>query len=212
MSAQDSPVYNISGALIFSAYIISALVLTVFIVYSLSSLYHKRFVAKNATQTKELGLRLQVFSALSVLSFSTLSYHMLNYLIVSYQSWAESNSIALPDWVVGGKGLLAGGGVRVKLHFWQWLTRSNLTKQFAKNMCGTYTRCWFDQQALLVLYIWQWLTSSTLFKDFAGTICGTNTRFWWTQQALLVTMGWSIFMSFEGLLCLPFHVVALMNR
>ena len=160
-------VSNISGAIIFVAYVISALFLTVFISYSLISLYRKNIHANDSKRGKELYSRLQIFLALSVLSFSTLSYHMLNYLLVSFQQWTETNKFALVFQTLGSWNLLFNSHERAKR------------------------------------FIWQWLTSSTLFRDFAETICGTSTRFWWTQQALLVTMGWSVYMSFEGMTFVP---------
>ncbi|KAL2052972.1 hypothetical protein ABVK25_006609 [Lepraria finkii] len=77
---QDAPLYNLSGALIFTAYAASALFLTGFIVSSLIRTYER------TRRKKDDGLHrnLQIFSALPVLSFSTLLHHMLSRLIVLY--------------------------------------------------------------------------------------------------------------------------------
>ena len=159
-SKLDTSLYNLSGALIFTGYVLSALFLTIFLTIHLTQ-KHYSLPPKKAQST--LHSRLQIFTALSVISFSMLSYNMLQYLIASYRTWAAEHSIPLPQRWSGEKGLLGAQDQRVQIH------------------------------------VWQWLTTSTLFQDFAQTICGDSARFWWTQQALLVTMGWTVFMSVEGM-------------
>lgn len=159
---QDAPMYNITGALIFSAYVLSALLLTLFIARSLLNLYQKLSRSEDRKPAQDLEKLLQVFSALSVLSFSTLSYHMLSYLIFSYKSWAKSNSVRLPQILLGQGGLLGSRDQRVELHVWQWLTSSTLFKDFAETICGTSARFWWTQQALLVTMGW------SVFMSFEG--------------------------------------------
>ena len=147
---QEPPLYNLSGALIFTAYVFSALFLTAFITRSLVIQYKKSSHKRKHGREKHI----QTFSALSVLSFSTLSYHMLNYLIVSYQAWSKSHGYHLPGSLFGSKGLLRTREQRVPLHIWSWLTTSTLFANFATTICSNNARFWWTQQALLVTMAW----------------------------------------------------------
>lgn len=161
---QDMPLYNISGALIFSTYVVSALVLTVLLCSSLIFHYRKLLKAEDAKRSIDLERRLQIFSALSVVSFSTLSYHMLSYLIVSYQSWAETSRVLLPQRVWGDAGLVGRRDQRIKLYIWEWLTSSTLFQDFAMTICNDSARFWWTQQALLVTMAW------SVFMSFEGSL------------------------------------------
>ena len=148
--SQEPPLNNLSGALIFTAYVLSALFLTAFITSSLGVQY------KKYSQKREHGREkhIQIFSALSVLSFSTLSYHMLNYLIVSYQAWSKRHGYQLPSSLFGSNSLLGTREQRVSLHVWSWLTNSTLFADFATTICSSNARFWWTQQALLITMAW----------------------------------------------------------
>ena len=170
--------YNLIGALIFSSYVISALFLSAFILQSLFSSRQKLIKVQNPNGNRRLGTRLQIFSTLSVLSFSTLSYHMLNYLIVSYTDWAIEKSIPLPRRLFGDAGLLGGGSQGVKIQVWQWLTSSTLFQDFAQSICGNGARFWWTQQALLMTMGW------SVFMSFEGQQTTTN-----DQSEILIIIG-----------------------
>ena len=148
--SQEPPLYNLSGALIFTAYVLSAVFLTAFISNSLRVQYKKFSPEREHEQEKHL----QIFSALTVLSFSTLSYHMLNYLIVSYQAWSKRRGYQLPASLFGFNSLLGTREQRVPLHSWSWLTESTLFADFATTICSNNARFWWTQQALLVTMAW----------------------------------------------------------
>ena len=148
--SQEPPFYNLSGALIFTAYVLSALFLTAFITSSLGVQYKKYSHKRKNGREKHI----QAFSALSVLSFSTLSYHMLNYLIVSYQAWSKSHGYQLPGSLFGTNSLLGTREQRIPLHIWSWLTNSTLFADFATTICSNNARFWWTQQALLVTMAW----------------------------------------------------------
>ena len=171
MSSTDekTPVYNLTGALIFTVYVISALFLTLFISRNLFSSYQKLVKNKESKRTAHFEKRLQIFSALSVLSFSTLSYHMLSYLIVSYRSWAQANDVPLPQQLLGDASLLGSHDQRVNLRIWTWLTSSTLFQDFAEAICGDSARFWWTQQALLVTMAW------SVFMSFEGLLPSRNT-------------------------------------
>ena len=164
MSVRDKeqPVHNLSGALIFTAYVISALSLTLLIAQNLYASHKKLKQSETSKVTRDLGTRLQIFTALAVLSFSTLSYHMLFYLVISYRGWARENGITLPQQLLGDRSLLGSEDQRVQLYVWQWLTSSTLFQDFAQTICGTSARFWWTQQALLVTMAW------TVFMSFEG--------------------------------------------
>lgn len=90
----------------------------------------------------------------SVLSFSTLSYHMLNYLIVSYQAWSKSHGYQPPGSLFGSNSLLGTQEQRIPLHIWSWLTNSTLFADFATTICSNNARFWWTQQALLITMAW----------------------------------------------------------
>ena len=160
----ETSFHNLTGALIFSAYVISALFLALFIIRSLFSSYHKLIKSQDSKKSSHLERRLQIFSTLSVLSFSTLSYHMLNYLIVSYSDWAHKNSFPSPQRLYGNASLLGSKGERVEIHVWQWLTSSTLFQDFAEAVCGDSARFWWTQQALLMTMGW------SVFMSFEGRV------------------------------------------
>lgn len=147
----DDPVYNLTGAIVFTAYVISALLISIFLVYNLTSTY----VSRQSWNHKEgIQRRIQIFAALSTLSFSVLSYHMLNYLILSYQEWAKERRIVVPQHLYGRNGFLGSQDQRVLVHVWMWLTTSTLFRDFAETICGNSLRFWWTQQALLVTMVW----------------------------------------------------------
>ncbi len=157
------PKYNLSGAIIFTAYVLSALFLTALIAYNLITAYRAlppSYLSRRNGRSP-IKSHIQVFLALTVLSFSVLSYHMLNFLIESYISWAKLWGVQLPLSVFGHNGLLGREGV--ELHIWQWLTGSTLFLDFAQEICGTWPRYWWTSQAL-------WATMGVnIFMGYHGT-------------------------------------------
>lgn len=162
----DTPLYNLSGALILSAYVVSALFLTTNITLSLIKIHvyspGSRSMTKHIDNEKtKLKSLLLIFSALAALSFSTLSYHMLNYLIVSYQAWATNRGSLVPHGLFGKNSILGPDG-SISLHIWQCLTTSTLFQDFAQTICGNTARFWWTQQALFVTMAW------SMFMSYEG--------------------------------------------
>lgn len=149
-NSQEPPLYNLSGALIFTAYVLFALFLTGFITNSLRVQYEQYSHRRKHGREKHI----RTFSALTVLSFSTLSYHMLNYLIVSYQAWSKRRGYQLPASLLGSNSLLGAREQRAPLHIWSWLTNSTLFADFATTICSNNARFWWTQQALLITIAW----------------------------------------------------------
>jgi len=159
----DMSTYNLSGAIIFTAYVASALFLTALIAYNLITAYGtlpSSYLSKRHGRSS-ISSHIQVFLTLTVLSFSVLSYHMPNFLIKSYISWAKQQGIQLPLSIFGRNGLIGREGVQ--LHVWHWLTGSTLFLDFAQEICGTWPRYWWTSQAL-------WATMGvSIFMGFHGT-------------------------------------------
>ncbi|KAI4108027.1 MAG: hypothetical protein L6R37_001309 [Teloschistes peruensis] len=148
---------NVTGAVLFTGYVVAALLLTMMILGDLFKAYRTQIQARSCLKDMTgISKQLQVFIALAVASFSTLSYHMLSYLIFSYRIWAThttSSTIQGLSGVFGVKGLQS---------IWQWLTESTLFKDFAETICQSSANYWWTQQALLVTM------ASALFISIEG--------------------------------------------
>lgn len=141
ITTDAAPVRNVTGATLFVGYVLAALFLSILIV---NDLYQSYQIQPSASSSKAQG-RLQIFVALAVLSFSTLSYHMLSYLIYAYQGWVTVGDLdALPSDLVT---LSTWDGLR---QIWQWLTESTLFLDFAQTICANSANFWWTQQALFV--------------------------------------------------------------
>ena len=142
--ATDHDQQNLLGGLLFICYIIAALVLTGWIVLSLSK----------ASSLLPAGLDdrrhvQQVFtiSSLAAFSFASLSYHMLSFLITSYHDWAVQHDYPLPQ------GISRRDAER--LHLWQWTKTSTLFQDFAKDICAESNgNWWWTEHALILSIAW----------------------------------------------------------
>lgn len=147
-NSSSPPSTNVLGALTFTLYVLSALVLTTYISISLLRTYNT--VSLSSVQ----HARIQLFATLATISFATLSYHMLHFLINSYRAWAlqQPHLITLPQ---GGNGL----GETVadawsKVDVWQWLKDSTLFEDFAHEALGSQGRSWWTVIALCASIHW----------------------------------------------------------
>lgn len=144
---------NVTGAIIFSAYVVSALFLTGFISRNLL-LAHRTLIPSQKSLlggNSALRRRLLICLPLCILSISNLSYHMLFFLVDSHRAWAEERGISLPSGNLGNDGVLTsliGGGER-EILVWQWLTTSTLFEDFARSICDDWARYWWTSQALV---------------------------------------------------------------
>lgn len=144
---------NAVGAFIFTAYVVSALILTGFISTSLLQGYGSLTPVQKSRRVGRLSLNawLTLCISLSVLSFSVLSYHMLAFLIVSYRSWAWKREILLPSSLSGSSGIISGliGQGEREILLWKWLTTSTLFEDFARDICDHWARYWWTSAALM---------------------------------------------------------------
>lgn len=138
---------NVTGALVFFGYIVAALIFSGLIGGDLVKEYHltwerQRMEGKGrkGKDSRKLLTKLQVpiLAALSTLSFAILSYHMLSFLIQSYQRWA------LPE---------SWRYVSV-LKIWRWSTSSTLFQDFAEAINKDASRSWWTSLALTYTFAW----------------------------------------------------------
>lgn len=147
----------------FFSYIIAALVFTALIVRDLLVLAGKKSTArgKHATDPSKLsrwsfGRRASVHAVLSFVSFAVLSYNMLNFLIESYRSWAQSNEVGLPRPNYTLHELMYAVP---SLHIWRWSTESTLFQSFAETICREPYHFWWTRQTLLYSIMWNMVMS-----------------------------------------------------
>ena len=128
---------NVPGALIFITYILSALYLTFRISTSLYRSYtSSSFSPPSRSPSKEPQARVSHPSilltatlalALAIVSFATLSWHMLSFLLASYTSWSNWHYIPLPSFEEGRK---------LPYLLWRWAANSRLFRDFAGEILG----------------------------------------------------------------------------
>lgn len=162
--ASSSPIaseYNLAGAIVFVVYVISALLFTGMIVGILTYSPKKSWSPTMSNRQRRLSYesKFQIFTALSVLSFSVLAYHMISFLVISYRGWASVRGIEVPSRFFGQDDVIDLQKRIVRVYIWQWLTSSTLFKDFAEIICGSSARYWWTQQALSVTMTWSFFMS-----------------------------------------------------
>jgi len=123
---------NFLGAAIFWLYVLFALAFTATIASTLFELHQRhRVTDNNALRTRHVW----VFGFFSLLSFSTLSFNMLEVLIQSFQLWSHGQYPSLLT------GYLAA--------IWNWSITSNLFQDFGEAIVANSARFLWTQSALL---------------------------------------------------------------
>ena len=150
--SRDDQTINTTGAVVFLAYILAALLFLGLLCRDLVNAYIS--LPKSLRYQDSLQKQIQTFAGLAVLSFSVLSYHMIDYLIESYQDWASERDIEIPYRLYGKMGLLGPSHQRTSLLIWTWLRTSTLFKNFARTICEPYEHFWWTEQALLTTMAW----------------------------------------------------------
>lgn len=151
-SPSQEEMVNTGGAVIFVFYVVAAITFTGFICLDLVNTY--LYLPRSLYQKHGLQKNVQIFAGLATLSFSFLSYHMMDYLIESYLQWANYRSIRLPVQLYGKGGLLGPASERTPLYLWTWLSTSTLFYNFARTICEPYEHYIWTEQALLVTMGW----------------------------------------------------------
>lgn len=153
---------NTSGAILFFSYILAALFFTSYILLSISrigilvespaksarvralSRTHKQNGQVSQTRNRRA---FRLFSALALVSFTTLSWNMLNFLIVSYTRWAST--YGLPTTLRLQSLTQVWHDLR---HLWIWATGSNLFQTFAEDLVSDPAQWRVVRAALIYSY------------------------------------------------------------
>ncbi len=146
---------NVLGAIVFFSYIAAALGLTGLVTSDLK----KEFSAWSSRRVRDRNVRVCLFAALSTLSFAVLSYHMLDFLIQSYQSWSMSSSLAHPApprtfQTFHAAILWPRTWTWASTSIWTWSISSNLFQDFGEVICNDPHRFWWTQLALVYSFGW----------------------------------------------------------
>lgn len=161
---------NTVGAVIFFCYIIAALVLTGLILEDLRQAHLNKYYIQrrrprdnNRPASRENGFKISIISSLAVLSFSVLSYNMLNFLVQSHQYWARRETAASMQrhsttgtYLVYLKNILTAD-------IWRWAVSSHLFQDFGEALCCEPGRSWWTQLVLLYSFGWN------LYMSIQGT-------------------------------------------
>ena len=137
-----------TGACIFVAYLLVAVILVSILCRDLINAYI--FLPKSLRNQEGLQRHIRAYASLAASSFSVLSYHIIDFLVESYQEWAIEREIELPHRIYGKRGLLGPSHQRTPLYIWTWLRTSTLFQNFARNICEPYENYWWTLQALLM--------------------------------------------------------------
>jgi len=165
---------NIVGALIFFSYIGAALIFTGFILNDIvhgangnrireseqqtpnwdgKSLKNTRKETKRVDLHGRKGGRI-IFPALAFISFSALSWNMVNFLVASYSQWAKAYDAPVTFQVA------KHAHTRQHCHYiWQWSIQSNLFESFAEDLLRDNETWRYVRLALLYSYVWNvWMS------------------------------------------------------
>lgn len=152
----DSQDQNLIGAVIFICYVSLALYLTGFITGTLLHPYQSVRSPRSRYGARNLFLerQVQIFALLSVVSFSILSYHMINVLLQSYKAWATAQNIEPKHQPEKDGSSLEGHVYWSCICLWEWLKDSHLFEDFGNAILENNSRFWWTQQVLLVSIAW----------------------------------------------------------
>jgi hypothetical protein len=145
LNAYTSPPTNYLGATLFLSYIASALYLTTTITLALWRQYTATLAApsKDATIAANRVARAQhvkIYAFLASISFATLSYHMLSFLLASFAAW---DGTARFEWQRASVRRLGS-----------WMLETALFEDFAKELVGDGASAICTQASVLVIWFW----------------------------------------------------------
>jgi hypothetical protein len=148
---------NLLGAILFFSYIVAALALTGTIIRDIVVAHKAKEKGTGPEKRRSPVVYVLVCRILLALtSFSTLSYHMLMFLIDSRSAWSSANNLTIPAFTWRDRSLLDVSEHINRLHIWQWATSSTLFRDFAEAICTPPIHYWWTQKALLYSYAWNW--------------------------------------------------------
>ena len=146
---------NVRPIAILASYLSLAFLLTVQITRTLRPI-SKRSRSQKATSAiqQPQAKHLVIFATLAVVSLSTTWYYMLAFFTLSYRTWANEASLALPNGFWGSGGILSGGEDIVGLHLGAWLKDTTLFRDAWETVIDGNIRFWWSQQIFLITMAW----------------------------------------------------------
>jgi hypothetical protein len=142
-----TPPNSYIGATIFLFYIVAALYATCAITYSLYTQYTTIFHIPTSNKDEKLNAakvgrvrHIKIYAFLASVSFATLSYNMLMFLITHYLDWTGGKNRSLSD----------VSGDKLK----RWMLESTLFQEFAKDLVKDAPNAVWTQAAILATWFW----------------------------------------------------------
>ena len=142
-----TPPNSYIGATIFLSYIVASLYATFTITYSLYTQYATIFHTPTSKNDEKLAAakvararHIKIYAFLASISFATLSYHMLMFLMTHYLEWNEDKSRSLS--VVSAEKLK------------RWMLESTLFEDFAKELVKDAPNAVWTQASILATWFW----------------------------------------------------------
>ncbi|OAK96735.1 hypothetical protein IQ06DRAFT_282158 [Phaeosphaeriaceae sp. SRC1lsM3a] len=157
LASYATPPNNYIGTTLFLSYIVLALYATLSITYSLytqyNTIYHSASPSKDANIIAAKAARarhIKIYAFLASLSFATLSYHMLFFLVTHYQAWSGESSLAS----VSGDRLV------------RWMLESSLFQDFANELVENAQNATWTQLAILATWSWNiWMARKARIRN-----------------------------------------------
>lgn len=152
-----TPPNSYIGSAIFLSYIVAALYATFHIILSLytryNAIYHSGKPSKDANLEAYKAARvrhIKIYAFLASISFATLSYHMLFFLITHYLNWTGDKHQSLSAVTVS------------KLK--NWMLQSSLFQDFASELVQSKGNAAVTQLAILGTWYWNiWMAAKGAF-------------------------------------------------
>jgi hypothetical protein len=142
-----TPPTNYIGSTIFLSYIVAALYATIKIAYSLYSQYTVIFNTSESSKDDQIkaakaarARHIKIYAFLASISFATLSYHMLMFLITHYLEWSGDKSRSFSN--VNAQKLK------------RWMLESTLFQDFAQDLVKDAPNAIWTQAAILATWFW----------------------------------------------------------
>jgi hypothetical protein len=142
-----TPPNSFIGATIFLSYIVFALYATCSIAYSLYTQYTAIYCPQKPNKDARLDAaktararHIKIYAFLASISFATLSYHMLFFLITHYLDWTGDKH----------RDLSAVTGTKLK----SWMLQSTLFQDFARELVQSKGNAVVTQLAILGTWYW----------------------------------------------------------
>jgi hypothetical protein len=156
-----TPPNSYIGATIFLSYIVAALCATCAIMYSLYTQYSTIFHTPTSKNDERLNAaragrasHIKIYAFLASVSFATLSYHMLMFLITHYLEWTGDGDLSLSD--------VSGDTLK------RWMLESTLFQDFAKELVKDAPNAVWTQAEILATWFWNiWMGQKGMSDLFA---------------------------------------------